>query len=75
MTDSTFEPTQTERIRRILSGGFPICGIRFLNEYMPTYSQRIGELKRKGYDIERVSCPYPYHTHPRGIATYQMVLT
>ncbi len=58
----------------MLATGQPICGNRFLQEYMPTYSQRIGELKRKGYVIQRVECPHLYHTHPRGIATYQMVL-
>jgi hypothetical protein len=64
--------TQHERILEMLRDG-PVCGTAFLEAYMPTYSQRIGELTRdKGYRIYRVECPHDYHRHQSGIATYAL---
>ncbi len=67
--------TQPERILALLrdhpSG---VCGTLFLQHHIPTYSQRIGDLRRvKGYTIAKVECPYAHHTHGRNIATYQLL--
>ena len=69
------ERTQHDRILAMLRD-YPegVCGIRFLENYMPTYSQRIGELRRrKGYTITAIECPYGHHTHNSNIGTYQLV--
>ena len=51
-----------------------VCGSIFLADFMPTYSQRIGELRRdKGYTIIPVPCPYAFHKHNGNIGTYQLV--
>lgn len=63
--------TQHERIIKMLHDG-PMCGSTFLAAFMPTYSQRIGELNLKGYRIYRVECPYDEHAHQSGIATYEL---
>lgn len=67
--------TQSQRILYLLrsqSGG--VCGTFFLENHIPTYSQRIGELRRhKGYTIITIDCPYSWHTHGSNIATYQLV--
>jgi hypothetical protein len=63
--------TQHERIIKMLQTA-PVCGSTFLEAYMPTYSQRIGELRKKGYRIYRVKCPYDEHRHQSGIATYEL---
>ncbi len=64
--------TQHDRILGMLRQG-PVCGSEFLSVYLPTYSQRIGELKKKGYGIERVKCAKDWHNHQSGIATYVLV--
>lgn len=64
--------TQHERIIEMLKDG-PTCGTDFLEAYLPTYSQRIGELiRRKGYRIYRVECTHEHHRHQSGIATYEL---
>ncbi len=64
--------TQHDIILAMLRQG-PVCGNQFLRAYLPTYSQRIGELiRRKGYRIYRVKCPYSEHSHQSGIATYEL---
>ncbi len=67
--------TQHDRILTLLRDHPEgVCGITFLQTYMPTYSQRIGELRRnKGYTIIPVPCPYDWHQHNSNIATYQLV--
>ena len=67
--------TQHDRILAMLRA-YPegVCGIRFLENYMPTYSQRIGELVRvKGYTINPIPCPHDWHKHNSNIASYQLV--
>ena len=67
--------TQHDRILALLRE-YPagVCGNRFLSNYMPTYSQRIGELRRdKGYTINPIECPYGWHNHNSNLATYQLV--
>lgn len=64
--------TQHDRILDMLRHG-PTCGSEFLSVYLPTYSQRIGELiRRKGYRIYRVECHKDYHNHTSGVATYEL---
>lgn len=69
---------QKDRIVKLLAttwyGAFPwVCGTVFLSTYMPTYSQRIGELLVDGYPIERATCRDPAHEHSGGIAAYRMI--
>jgi hypothetical protein len=67
--------TQHERILAMLRAEPEgVCGVTFLQTYMPTYSQRIGELRRdKGYTIIPIECPYSWHTHNGNIGTYQLI--
>ena len=67
--------TQHDRILALLRLNVEgVCGSMFLRNFMPTYSQRIGELRRnKGYTIIPVPCPYDWHQHNSNIATYQLV--
>ena len=67
--------TQHDRILSLLrSHPEGVCGITFLQNYMPTYSQRIGELVRvRGHTINPIPCPNPTHTHNRNIGSYQLV--
>lgn len=50
-----------------------ICGTAFYAAYLPTYSQRIGELVKKGDPIERADCNNPNHSHTGTIAQYRWV--
>ena len=46
------------------AGSRGVCATTFLGNYMPTYSQRIGELKRrKGLNITTARCADPNHAH------------
>ena len=49
-----------------------VCGVWFLDRNMPRYPARIFDLAADGVRIERVTCPYPYHTHDKSIATYRL---
>lgn len=52
------------------NGETGVCGRTFLLNYMPTYSQRIGELRREGYIIESETCTL--HDHQGTIARYYL---
>ncbi len=39
-----------------------VCASTFRIQHIPRYSARIGEL-RKQFNISRVACPYPFHSH------------
>ena len=67
--------TQHDRILNLLRfHPQGVCGVTFLGYYMPTYSQRIGELRRdKGYTITAIECPYGHHTHNSNIGSYQLI--
>ena len=39
-----------------------VCGTSFLTARVPRYSARISEL-RKQFNITKVPCPYPFHSH------------
>lgn len=66
------KPTQREQVLATLAEGDPICGTAFLQARIPRYAARVNELRRDGWRIERVPCPYNYHTHPKTVATYQL---
>lgn len=58
--------THSARIERMLRTAGPrgVCATQFLSVYMPTYSQRIGELKRsKGLNITTHPCDNEFHGH------------
>ena len=48
-----------------------ICGSGFLMGYLPTYSQRIGELIKDGVPIERQPCADPMHRHRSAVGSYR----
>jgi len=50
-----------------------LCGTTFLRAYLPTYSQRIGELKNDGFNIESRACDNPTHEHRSSVAMYRLV--
>ncbi len=62
--------TERDKVLTVLRHKRPVCGTMFLEIHIPTYSQRISELRAEGYDIQRVPCPYENHTHTKKIATY-----
>lgn len=66
---------QKQRIVDMLrdAGGLGVCGSTFLMAYLPTYSQRIGELRRDGWQITSARCKV--HPHKRsGISRYVLVM-
>lgn len=66
--------TRSEQIEHMLrtAGPYGVCGATFLENYIPTYSQRIGELKRnKGLTIRSEPCKV--HAHEGSIARYFLV--
>lgn len=66
--------TQRVLIGRILTmaEGRWVCGSEFYANYMPTYSQRIGELVRGGAPIARAGCTNPEHRHEGNLAQYRL---
>jgi hypothetical protein len=65
-------PTQKEIVFRQLVDRGVVCGDWFLRLHIPRYAARILELRAEGYDITRVPCPYPYHTHRKTLASYRL---
>jgi hypothetical protein len=65
--------TQADEIEQMLSGAgaYGVCATVFLANYMPTYSQRIGELKRRrGLTITTKRCDHPGHNHNHNQLVY-----
>ena len=62
---------QTERILNMLNAHSWVCGTSFQKEYMPTYAQRISDLRKRGYDIKSEKCDMLGHSHSGAIAKYQ----
>lgn len=61
-----------ERIIAMLrSNPIGVCATSFLAAYMPTYSQRIGELKVKGWVIVTERCTQ--HDHDSKQIQYRLV--
>lgn len=66
--------TQRERIEAAMVRTGWICGSHFLRNYMPTYSQRIGEMVAIGLPIERGICSNPGHKHKAPVAQYRWLM-
>ena len=64
--------THNEWVLAELEDAGTVCGDFFLRHYMPRYPARIYDLKAAGFDIRKVKCPYPYHTHTKALASYEL---
>ena len=64
--------TQNAKVLAALEGGGTACGDFFLRIYIPRYAARILDLRQAGFDIRKVECPYPYHTHTKALASYEL---
>lgn len=64
---------QKVRIEAILrySEGVWVCSSAFYGNYLPTFSQRIGEMIRAGAPILSAGCTNPTHKHDGNLAQYQ----
>ena len=70
--------TDEGKVLRILeqNGDF-VCGTYFqqgknqFNAFLPTYAQRVSDLKKRGYKIERLTCNK--HNHKGNVAMYKLV--
>jgi hypothetical protein len=40
-----------------------VCGTFFLDEHIPRYAARVGELRAQGHNIVTRSCEHPWHSH------------
>lgn len=69
--EETKQIPQTERILNMLGGASWVCGTSFQKEYMPTYAQRISDLRKRGYDIVSDKCDMLGHSHSGAIAKYK----
>lgn len=69
--------TDKERIEHVLriGDGLWVCGSAFLEAYMPTYSQRISEMRRAGLPIETGACRNEHHDHRSRIGAYRWTRT
>jgi hypothetical protein len=65
--------TDQIRILSLLAGanGRWICASAFYAIYLPTFSQRIGELVKEGYAITRGRCDNPAHKHRSSMGAYR----
>lgn len=68
-------PSQIEKIEAALtySKGSWVCGQSFLQAYIPTYSQRIGEMIVAGAPILRERCSHPGHNHRSSLGQYAWI--
>lgn len=57
--------THKERILNMLNSRYPggVCATEFLEAFMPTYSQRIGDLKKEGWPVYTRRCGQMFHRH------------
>lgn len=64
---------QKVRIEAILrySEGAWVCGSAFYENYLPTFSQRIGEMIRADAPIATGRCTNPEHEHEGNLAQYR----
>jgi len=65
--------TQKERVTYVLffADGAWVCGEAFLGGYIPTYSQRVGDLIKEGFPIARSTCSNKLHHHDSSIGSYR----
>ena len=66
--------TQKEFVLKELRHRGTVCGTWFLQYHIPRYAARIYDLIQDGHRIERVACPHHYHTHPKSIASYKLLI-
>lgn len=67
------EKTQIEKVlSKLQINGTWICGTEFQKEFIPTYSQRISELRKKGWEIESDICNRTTHSHKGSVAMYRL---
>jgi len=64
--------SQMGRILRTLENNWWTCGSTFQRMYLPTYAQRISELKKLGYNIMARPCDDKSHTHTGQVAQYTL---
>ena len=49
------------------------CGTFFLDEHIPRYAARIGDLRVEGHNIITRSCEHPWHHHKTRQIEYVLV--
>lgn len=76
MYDRVIDQKPIPQIERVLSilqiNGTWVCGSQFHKEFIPTYAQRISELRQKGWDIESDRCDRATHSHAGSVAMYRI---
>jgi len=70
------EEKEISQVDKVLStlintGGW-VCGVSFQQKFIPTYSQRIRDLRKKGWDIESDRCSLGHHSHKGQVAMYRI---
>lgn len=67
------EISQVDKVLATLidTGGW-VCGVSFQQKFIPTYSQRIRDLRKKGWDIESDRCSLGHHSHKGQVAMYRI---
>tara|TARA_Y100001938_G_scaffold129774_1_gene185049 strand:- start:136 stop:399 length:264 start_codon:yes stop_codon:yes gene_type:complete len=69
--------TDEGKILKILELNDWVCGTYFqqgknhFNAFLPTYAQRVSDLKKRGYKIDRLTCNQ--HNHKGNVAMYKLV--
>ena len=66
--------SQTEVVLKTLQENTWVCGTSFQKMYIPTYSQRVADLIKKGHRIDRVSCDLDHHRHKGNVFMYRLVV-
>jgi len=64
--------SQMGRILITLENNWWTCGSTFQRMYLPTYAQRISDLKKLGYNIIARPCDDKSHTHTGQVAQYTL---
>jgi len=76
MSGSVIEQKPIPQIQRVLSkliiNGTWICGTEFQQEFIPTYAQRISDLRKKGWDIQSDKCDKTNHSHTGNVFMYRI---
>jgi len=52
-----------------------VCGVTFQRMFLPTYAQRISDLRKMGYGIQAAQCrdhEYWNHNHRGNVAMYRL---
>ncbi|QDP46731.1 MAG: hypothetical protein Tp156SUR915002_21 [Prokaryotic dsDNA virus sp.] len=68
--------TDEGKVLAILKDNEWVCGTHFqqgnnrFQAFIPTYAQRVSDLKKRGYDIEKANCNK--HNHKGNVAMYRI---